>query len=73
MSTIILARGHVTKADELRIELVEPSGNPPVIMLRWPHAPSITDPNRLPTTANAVMQVLAAAIGRLAAIQREGL
>ena len=30
--------------------------------------PSVTDPHRLPAVANAVMEVLAAAVGKLATI-----
>ena len=68
MSTIILARGHVTKADEVSVELVQAAETPGAILIRWPAAPSVTDPHRLPAVANAVMEVLAAAVGKLATI-----
>ena len=68
MSTIILARGHVTKADELTVELVQATETPGVILIRWPAAPSVTDPHRFQSVANSVMEVLAAAVAKLATI-----
>jgi hypothetical protein len=68
-----LAAGRITGADSISVELVEPSDAPAVVMLHWPPEASITDPTRLPVTANAIMQVLAAAIARLAAIRPPGL
>jgi hypothetical protein len=73
MSKILLAEGQITRTDTLSIELVEPADAPPVLLLRWPPQPSVTDSTRLPVTANAIMQVLAAAIARLAAIRPAGL
>ena len=69
MSKILLAEGQITGADTLSIELVEAVETPPAVLLHWPAAASITDPTRLPVTANAIMQVLAAAIARLAAVR----
>jgi hypothetical protein len=71
MSTIMLASGPVTKADQLTVELIEPTGSPAVIMLRWPLAASVTDPGRFPATCNAILAVLAAASVRLAEIAQE--
>jgi len=69
MSTIILARGYVTKADELTVELIEPATAPPAVLLRWPAQPSVTEPIRFPATANAIMSILAAAVARLSEIR----
>jgi hypothetical protein len=73
MSKILLAEGQITAADRLRVELLEPLESPPVVLLHWPPEASITDPTRLPVTANAIMQIMAAAIARLAAIRPPGL
>jgi hypothetical protein len=66
-----LASGRITAGDEISIELVEPSGSPAVILLRWPQAPSVTEPRRLGATCNAIMRVLAAAVAKLAEIRAE--
>jgi hypothetical protein len=67
-----LATGRVTGADDiLIISYVESGEGPPVIFLRWPRHPSVTDPNRLPAVANAVMGVLGEAVGKLAAIRTD--
>jgi hypothetical protein len=65
----MLAVGQITAADELSIELVEPSGSPAVILLRWPLPPSVTEPGRLGVTCDSIMRVLAAAVAKLAEIR----
>ena len=35
-SPIVLATGHITAADELSIQLVEPAASPSVILIVWP-------------------------------------
>jgi hypothetical protein len=67
--TTTLAAGQITAADQISIELVQASETPTVILIRWPDAPSVTDPRRFAATANAVMAVLAAASARLAEIK----
>jgi len=67
--TTTLATGRITGAEIITIQLVEPSDSPPVVFLRWPGQPSVTNPLRLPAVANAVMAVMAEAIGKLASIQ----
>jgi hypothetical protein len=66
--TTTLARGHVTQADEFAVELIEPADAPAVIMLRWPPQASVTDPHKLAATANRIMEVLAAAVAKLATL-----
>ena len=61
-----LASGHVTTADTLSVELVETIETPTVVLLRWPAAPSVTDPDKFPTVAGAVVAVLAEARAALA-------
>ena len=65
----MLAVGQITAADEMSIELVEPSGSPAVILLHWPLAPSVTEPGRLGATCDSIMRVLAAAVAKLAEIR----
>ena len=67
--TTVLAAGEITQSDSLSVELVQPSETPPVILLRWPTQPTITDPYRFPAVINRVMSVLAAAAGKLATIR----
>jgi hypothetical protein len=68
MSKILLAEGQLTPSDRLVIELVEALETPPVVLLRWPAAPSVADPLRFPVVANAIMTVLAGAAARLSQI-----
>jgi hypothetical protein len=67
-----LASGQVTAADTLSVELVETIEPPTVVLLRWSAAPSVTDPNKFPTAARAVVSVLAEARAALAKIKAAG-
>ena len=69
----ILATARVSAADIITISLVEPSDAPAAVFVRWPGQPSVTDPYRLPALANAVMAVLAEAVGKLATIRTDEL
>ena len=73
-SPIVLASGQVTRADRLTIELHQPTDNPPVIMINWPLAPSVTDPNpkALASIATSIVRILAEAQARLARISTKG-
>jgi hypothetical protein len=54
------------------VELVETIEPPTVVLLRWPAAPSVTDPDKFPTAARAVVSVLAEARAALAKIKAAG-
>jgi hypothetical protein len=56
-----LAAGQVTKADRLSVELVKPPDMPTVIMITWPPARSVIEPNAkaLASVAAAVVRLLA--------------
>jgi hypothetical protein len=69
--TTVLATGRITGAEIITITHVEWSDSPPVVMIRWPGQPSLTDPNRLPAVANELMAIMAAANAKLHAIQRQ--
>jgi hypothetical protein len=60
--------GHVN-SDLITIELVEPIDAPAVVVIRWPQAPTVADPRKFSTVANAVARILAAATVRLAQIR----
>ena len=69
--TTVLATGRITGAEIITITHVEWSGSQPVVMIRWPGQPSVTDPNRLPAVANELMAIMAAANSKLDAIERQ--
>lgn len=66
-----LAAGQITKSDHLTVELHQPPDTPAVVLLRWPGAPSVVDPNTkaLATIAASMVRVLAEAQVRLAQIR----
>jgi hypothetical protein len=70
-SPIVLAAGEVTRVDRLTIELHQPTGSPPAILIKWPSQPSVTstDPNGLASVAASVVRVMAEAQARLARIR----
>jgi hypothetical protein len=64
-----LARGPINGADELLIELVEPTDLPPVIRIRWPDKPTLCPPAQLNATVAATMRVMSNAVVELAALR----
>jgi hypothetical protein len=71
-SRIELAAGQITPSgDTLQVELIQPAGNPPAVLITWPAAPSVinTDPRGLASVAVSVVRVLAEAQARLAKIR----
>jgi hypothetical protein len=34
--------------DQLKVELVEPDGMPPMVKITWPAQPTVVDPKRFP-------------------------
>jgi hypothetical protein len=69
--TTVLATGRITGAEIITITHVKWSDSSPVVMIRWPGQPSLTDPNRLPEVANELMALMAEANAKLGAIQRQ--
>ena len=70
-SRIELAAGQITPSgDILQVELIQPACSPPVVLITWPAAQSVTntDPRDLASVAAAVVRLLAEAQGRLAKI-----
>ena len=66
MPNLVLASGQITAADQLTVELVQATETPDAILLRWPAAPSVTDPRKFAAVANAITAILAEARARLA-------
>ena len=48
MPNLVLATGQITRSDQLVIELVQTIEAPPIILIGWPSAPTVTDTRRLP-------------------------
>jgi hypothetical protein len=67
--TTTLASGQITPTDTLLVELHEPDEFPASILITWPQAPSVVDPQRFGATANAVARLMATAITKLAEIR----
>jgi hypothetical protein len=61
-----LARGKITSADELLIELREPDNMPATVVIVWPPAASVASPTTFPTTAGKITAIVARAAVRLA-------
>jgi hypothetical protein len=68
-SPITLADGQITKSDRLAVELHQPTDSPPVVVLRWPPAPSVFSPQRFPDAAAFLTRLFAEAATTLAAIK----
>ena len=69
MPNLTLASGQITAADQLSIELVQATETPAAILIRWPGAPSVTDPHKFAAVANVITTILAEARARLATIK----
>ena len=67
----ILATGRITAADQLSVELVQPTDAPMVILIKWPGAPSVTSVRTFPVAALTCIALLDDAMQRLANIAGE--
>jgi hypothetical protein len=67
-SPIVLAAGQITRADRLTIELVKPPDKPAAVLIKWPPARSVVEPNpkALASVAVSVVRVLGEAQAALA-------
>jgi hypothetical protein len=75
MPNLTLASGRLTAAgDRLTIELHQPADNPAVVLLRWPVAASVVNPNpkALAAVAASMVRVLAEAQAKLVTLNRKG-
>jgi hypothetical protein len=60
-SPIELASGPVTKADRLAVILIQPTGSPAMILIKWPLKPTVVEPVKLQATVAAIVKVLSTA------------
>jgi hypothetical protein len=69
-SSLILASGQLTRSgDTLTVELHQPLGHPPAVLVKWPAKPSVTapTPKALGALVSAMVRCLAEAQTELAA------
>jgi hypothetical protein len=64
-----LARGFITAADELSIQLIEPADSPSVIMIVWPTKATPVRPDAYADCAAKIMRIVARGSIELAAIK----
>ena len=62
-----LASGQITKSDRIIVILVEPEGMPSSVIIHWPQAPSVLNPDAraVAAVAASVVRVLAEAQSRM--------
>ena len=70
-SSTLLASAQVNH-DDLKVELVEPVGLPPMGKITWPTAATEVDPRRFPDVAAQIAQLFARAHIVLAALKAGG-
>jgi hypothetical protein len=68
-----LASGQVTLTDRLAVILIQPTGSPAMILMKWPSKPTVVEPVKLQATVAAIVKVLAAAQIEYAARRAAGL
>jgi len=71
MQSTELARGKITRTDSITVELREPNGNPPLILIHWPDQATICTPEQLSATAAKIAHLMASATVQLARIKRD--
>jgi hypothetical protein len=54
----------------LTVELVEPTGKPPIIAITWPPKPTVCAPAQFDQVVATAMRLLPAAVVELAALKR---
>ena len=64
-----LSAGALNGSDHLGVELIEPTGKPPLWPINWPTAATITTPDSYDKEAATGMRLLAAASVQLAALK----
>jgi hypothetical protein len=69
----VLASGQINGSDMISVELVQPTDAPAVVIVKWPQAPTVADPRRFSSVANAIMHIMASAAVRLTALRAKRL
>jgi len=65
----LLASGQINGSDLISVELVEPIDATAVVVVKWPHAPTVCDPRKFPTMAGQVARLMATASAKLSQIR----
>jgi hypothetical protein len=64
-----LSAGALNGSDHLKVELIEPTGKPPVIAIHWPPKPTVCTPAQFDQVVASAMRLLSAAVVELAALK----
>jgi hypothetical protein len=64
-----LSAGKINGSDRLTVELVEPTGKPPIIAITWPPKPTVCTPAQFDQVVATAMRLLSAAVVELAALR----
>ena len=64
-----LSAGSLNGSDRLAIQLIEPTGKPPIVAINWPTAATITAPANYDQVAATAMRLLAAASTAIAGLK----
>jgi hypothetical protein len=64
-----LSAGNLNGSDRLTVELVEPTGKPPIIAITWPPNTTVCTPASYDQVAANAMRLMSAAVIELAAIR----
>jgi hypothetical protein len=64
-----LSTGNLNGSDQLTVELIEPTGKPPIVAITWPTKPTVSTPAQFDQVVATAMRLLSAAVIELAAIR----
>jgi hypothetical protein len=64
-----LSAGNLNGSDRLTVELVEATGEPPIIAITWPPKPTVCTPAQFDQVVATAMRLLSAAVIELAALR----
>jgi hypothetical protein len=67
--TTVLAHGQVHLSDTLKVELIQPDGEPARIVVSWPNNVTVCTPARYAEAAAAAMRILANGVTELSRIK----
>jgi hypothetical protein len=65
----VLAEGQITPSDAIVVVLVEPADMPNSIVIHWPNKATVSDPQRFPEVAAAIVRLFSEAATKLANIK----
>jgi hypothetical protein len=65
----VLAESQITPSDTIVVVLVEPADMPNSTVIHWPSKPTVSDPQRFPEVAAAIVRLFSEAATNLASIK----